>query len=193
MPGDHAAPGLKRFYRELSSSLIRWLIVAAVIIAVAWGIARLFESLGESGTTTTSVPITQTSVPVSSTTTTSAPTTTTTASTTTTSTTITTTTTIPPELLPSEVEVVVLNSTTVSGLAAGVSDNLAVIGYQMLEPDNYRPTLDTSRIWFADGFDDEAITLASQIPQQTVIVEPWPNEDPIPADIVVVLGTDFGG
>jgi hypothetical protein len=89
--------------------------------------------------------------------------------------------------------VIVLNSTTVSGLAAGVSDNLAVLGYQMLEPDNYAPTLEISRIWFADDFDDEAITLASQIPQQTVIVEPWPNDEPIPADIVVVLGTDFGG
>lgn len=192
MPGDHAAPGLKRFYRELSGSLVRWLIVAAVIVAVAWGVARLFDSLGGAGTTTSTVTATTSGLaPVTSSSTSApVPTSTTTSSTTTSSTT--TTTTLPPELAPSEVQVVVLNSTTVSGLAAGVSDNLGVVGYQMLEPDNYRPTLDASRIWYDVDFEDEAISLAEQIPQ-TLIVEPWPNDDPIPADIVVVLGTDFGG
>lgn len=191
MPGDHAAPGLKRFYRELSSSLIRWLIVAVVIVAVAWGVSRLFDSLGESGTTTTMVPTTDGSAPLTSTTTTVPPATTPSTSTTTT-TSSTTTTTLPLELTPAEIEVIVLNSTTVSGLAAGLSDNLGLLGYQMLEPDNYRPTLQTSRIWYAREFEDEAISLAAQIPQ-TLIVEPWPDDDPIPADIVVVLGTDFGG
>lgn len=192
MPGEHAAPGLKRFYRELSSSLVRWLIVAVVIIAVAWGVGRLFDSLGGSPTTTTLAPSTNGSPAVTSTSTTAPPVTTTTPSTTTTSTSSTTTTTLPPELAPSEIEVLVLNSTTVSGLAAGVSDNLGAVGYQMIEPDNYRPTLETSRIWYAGDFEDEAITLADQIPQ-TLIVEPWPNDEAIPADIVVVLGTDFGG
>ena len=93
---------------------------------------------------------------------------------------------------PADVQVIVLNSTTRSGLAAGVSDNIGVAGYQMLEPDNFRPLLDDSRIWFADGFEDEAISLAELIPQ-AIVVEPWPNSEPIPADIVVVLGADFAG
>lgn len=193
MPGDHAAPGLKRFYRELSSSLIRWLIVAAVIIAGAWGIGALFDSLRGAGTTSTTIAPSDDGPPTgTSSTTTLAPATTTTTSTSTTTSITTTTTTLPPELEPSEIEVVVLNSTTVSGLAAGVSDNLGVVGYRMLEADNYRPTLETSRIWYDTDFEDEAISLAELIPQ-TLIVEPWPGDGPIPADIVVVLGTDFGG
>lgn len=190
MPGDHAAPGLRRFYRELTGSLIRWFIIAAIIIAVAWGIGRLFDSLGGGETAgTDSVPTTQAPPPVTSTSTTAA---TTSTSTSTTTTSTTTTSTLPPELAPADIQVIVLNSTTTSGLAAGVSDNLAEAGYQMLEADNYRPTLEASRIWFAPEFEDEAITLASQIPQ-TMIVEPYPEEGTPPADIVVVLGTDFGG
>lgn len=192
MPGDHAAPGLRRFYRELTGSLIRWFIIAAIIIVVVWGVSRLLDSLGGDPATTPTQPVATTEVPppVTSTSTTSATTTSTT--TTTSSTSTTTTTTLPAELPASEVQVIVLNSTTRSGLAAGVSDNLAEAGYQMLEPDNYRPTLDVSRIWFTPDFEDEAITLAGQIPQ-TMVVEPYPEDGAAPADIIVVLGADFGG
>ena len=146
-----------------------------------------------SGPSSTSSTRAESSTTIASTTTTE-PAPTTQASTTTTTppttTEATTTTTVPPVRDPSEVTVLVLNSTTRGGLAAGVTSDLAALGYQMLEQDNYRPALDVSAVWFAPGLSREADILAEQIPD--ALVEPFAGDDVL-ADIVVVLGASFSG
>jgi hypothetical protein len=181
-------------------------ILLAAVVTIG-GAILLSNSLGdtddtipvaEPSTPTTgdsSTPTSESSVTTAGSTTTQ-PTTTTEASATTTTTTptttteATTTTTTQPEREPSEVTVLVLNSTTRSGLAAAVTADLAALGYQMLEQDNYRPTLDVSAVWFAPGFEREADTLAVQIPD--AVVEPFAGDDVL-ADIVVILGASFSG
>jgi hypothetical protein len=191
--GKHAAPGRGRFTRELSSFALRLLVVAGVFFGIIWAMVNygpdLFSRDGDD-----SVP------PVESTSTTEAPASTvpeTTVSSTipvvpltTTSITLpeTTTTTAPPERAPADIRVLVLNSTTRSGLAATVRAALDALGYDTLVPDNSTPTLAGSQILFAPTFAAEAYTLAAQFPDGEAL--PNPSDDP-PADIVVILGTDY--
>lgn len=93
---------------------------------------------------------------------------------------------------PGEVRVVVLNSIGVAGLAAGLSDELASIGYQMAQPDNYTPELSDSMVFHAEGFSLEALELADAVPDGTVasnqeLAETWGT------DIVVVIGRSYQG
>lgn len=93
---------------------------------------------------------------------------------------------------PGSVRVVVLNSIGVPGLAAGLSDELASVGYQMSQPDNYSPELSDTMIFHAEGFSLEALDLSDAVPDGTValnadIVSTWG------ADIVVVIGRSYQG
>ena len=101
-----------------------------------------------------------------------------------------TTTTVAQPRPAGEVTVLVLNSTGRSGLAARVTAELAALGYQMLEEDNYPTRLATTAVWYAPGFELEAQVLAENFPDAEV--EPFPGDDES-ADIVVVLGASFSG
>ncbi len=202
MPGRHAAPGLGPFFRELIVFVAKIALVAAV---VAVAIVLLVNYLPRAGDDDQLVPLTvvtaspttrgAAATTLATATTRSAPTTTapsptTTAPSPTTTAPSPTTTTEAGPRDPSEVEVLVLNSTTRDFLAAAVSEDLAALGYVVLEPDNYRPTLATSRVWYAPGFAAEAFELGAQVPDAQI--EANPADDPA-ADIVVVLGTSFQG
>jgi len=90
---------------------------------------------------------------------------------------------------PAQVRVVVLNGTAISGLAAGGVQRLAEAGYDVEPPGNYGQPVDTTRIWFTDGYALEAAALVAFFPAATV--EPLPGgEDDRDADVVVVLGPD---
>lgn len=84
----------------------------------------------------------------------------------------------------------VLNSTRRNGLAARITRELAALGYQMLEQDNYRPRLSTTALWYVPGFELEAEVLAAEFPDAEV--GPFPGDDTA-ADIVIVLGASFSG
>jgi hypothetical protein len=169
MPGKHAAPSRSHFYRDLAVFAGGTLIIGAVVYLGLTALA------GSPSTTTT------TTAPPTTTTTTAPPTT---ASTTTTSPTTTTIVLRP----PAEVRVRVLNAIGVAGLAREVSDRLAALGYQMQTPDNYQPSLDQTRIWYAEGFEAEAFELAVEFPDARVERNPDLNID---ADIVVVIGESY--
>lgn len=216
MPGRHAAPDRKRFYRELLRLVLLLTVLGVVAIGGAVVVSGIFADSGEtipaavtetepttsvlsagvessttSSSTTTTTPTTTTTIP---TTTTTAPTTTTTAPTTTTeattTTAATTTTTLPPLVEPAQLTVLVLNSTTVQGMAGRLTDDIAELGYQTLEADNYRPRLDTSVVWHKPGLDREATLLAETlVPDATVA--PYPEDEPVEADIQIVLGASF--
>jgi hypothetical protein len=99
-----------------------------------------------------------------------------------------TTTTTEPPLDPSQVTVLVLNSTERSGLASRLTEKIAALGYQTMEPDNYATPLDDSVLRYADGFADEADELARVLSE--IIVEPDPEPRSI-ADLVIVLGASY--
>jgi hypothetical protein len=210
--GRHAAEDYGRFTRELLWLILKTAAAAIVFFGAVWFLISVVPGwFGDDGdaaattettTTTTeavvvSVPST---VPTSSVATTGSTTpeaTTTLPPETTTTLPPETTTTLPPETTtttlaqvrpPSEVVVIVLNSTGRSGLAAGLTEQLAGLGYQMLEQDNYSPALNVSQVLYAPGFAAEAYTLTAQVPDAEILANP--SDDP-QADIVVVLGASF--
>lgn len=180
------------FYRDLLFLVAGILIVGALIFGGLSLWAGGNDDPDDTSTTTSSTEsTTATTVPgpqTTTTTTTSTPTTTEPTSTSTTS---------PPTTIreprdPSEVLVQVLNSTGVTGLAAGLSDELAALGYQLAEADNYTPELSDTMIFHAEGFALEALELSDAIPDGTVA----PNPDLTAeqgVDVVVVIGLSYQG
>jgi hypothetical protein len=88
------------------------------------------------------------------------------------------------------VQVIVLNSIGVTGIAGELSDQLAGLGYQMTEAANYTPELSDTMIFHADGFSLEALDLSEAVPDGTVapdqeLAEEWG------VDIVVVIGRSY--
>jgi len=206
MPGRHADPTRS----SVKSDLIRFLVLLAVLATVLIGgfalLSRVLSTDDGSaaaatdrttGTTldptttrvsTTTVPTTtpaSTSTTTEGITTTEASTATTGAATTTAAA---TTTTAAVALDPTEVSVLVLNSTSRTGLAARFVERLDALGYQTPEPSNYPNPLDTSRVWYVEGFELEAGIIAELVPD--AIVEVTPLESPRAA-ITVVLGASF--
>ena len=116
------------------------------------------------------------------------PSTSTTAPTTTTTTAPTTTVPVIEVRPPEEVTVLVLNSVGTQGLAGRVTERLADLGYDMLEPDNFEPLLEQSRIWYKPGYGPDANDLAANFPD--AVTEFNPDELP-EADIVVLLGASY--
>ena len=159
--------------------------ILAVGIIVYFGLSALSTNDSPTTTTrTTASPSTTASV-----TTTTRATTTTTRATTTTGATSTTGTTVALRA-PGEIAVLVLNAEGTAGLAAEVSSALGSLGYQTLEPSNYRPLLSQTRVWYAEGFEGEAFALAAEFPDALVEQMPADFGD---AEIVVVLGESYEG
>jgi hypothetical protein len=68
-------------------------------------------------------------------------------------------------LAPTQVRVVVLNGAGIDGEAGRQSDDLAALGYQMLDPDNTDPATMTA-VYFAPEFEDECDALATVVGEQ---------------------------
>ncbi|MDH5371443.1 MAG: LytR C-terminal domain-containing protein [Acidimicrobiia bacterium] len=190
--GNHAAPGVGRFTRELASFGLRLAVVAVLFFGAVWlAVTYIPDLMGDGTDDPSAQPAGGESTSTSDTSSTSVldvtifstlpelPTTTTVPV---------TTTTVPAERAAADVVVVVLNSTGQSGLAASATQVLAGLGYQTLEPDNSTPRLEASQILFAPGFAAEAYTLAAQFPDGQVAAEPSSD---LLADIVVILGTEY--
>lgn len=192
MAGHHAAPGSSRFLRELGVFSLKVLFWGVLVFGTVLLVQSLFGGDDEVAATSTTARVTttravSTTTEASTTTTTAPPTTTTTAPPTTTETTPTT---VPSVRNPQDVTVLVLNSTGRTGLAAGLTEFLRQFGYRLLEPTNYDTPLETSRVWYTEGFEAEANELALQaVPD--AIVEPFTGI--AQADIVVVLGASYTG
>lgn len=209
MSGKHEAPGTGEFWAGLIRHVIIWVLGIAIVLALVFAVVKLLpewfpgDDAGLSTTAgisvageTTSTTIESGVQPVRTTSTSGGvpPVSTTSVATTTPSTTspvaTTTTTAVTAERSPSEITVKVLNSTTVKGLAAGITADLADLGYQMKEQDNYRPTLQESFVYYAPGFQAEAFTLAELVPGATVAANPAAVAS---ADLLVILGTSYSG
>ena len=192
MPGRHASADRTRFRRDLT----RLVILVTLAVAVAVGAALIIDYLRSapeeteaSATTTTEPETVTTAVPA----TTAPRPTTTVAATTSTVTTVATTvpetiSTVPPVRSVDRLTVLVLNSTRVAGLAGRVTERLSDLGYRTLEPDNHPEALQTSVVWYVEGFRREAGVLAEAIPDAEV--QPFGGDDPR-APLTVVLGASY--
>lgn len=97
-----------------------------------------------------------------------------------------------------EVRVLVANGAGVAGAAGRVSDSLvAASGYGTLTPTNTTATADTSRIYYAPGYELDARQIAKTLNAAPEAVGPIPAEVPVDdlleADVVVIIGLDFDG
>lgn len=188
--GRHSKRANPAFLRDLSIMGIGVVVVALLVFGALWVLASIGDDEGDdaAATTTTSVAA-STSTSGSQSSTTSSSSTTSTSSTTTT--TIATTTTVTLRE-PSEVRVIVLNSVGIAGLAAGVTEELDGLGYQTIEPDNYSPPLERSRIWYREGYGADALELGAVV-EDALIQFDEAVSGYGDVDIVIVLGTSYEG
>jgi hypothetical protein len=207
MAGKHEAPGTGEFWAGLIRHATMIVLGIGIVLALVFAVVKLLPewfpadppvptnpiAAGTSSTTSTTVDDTvqpvRTTV-TSSTTAGSTPTTTAGPTSTTATTTTSPTTTVASERSPGEITVKVLNSTRTSGLAARVTADLAAAGYQMEEQDNYSPTQVDSFIYYAPGFQAEALTIQTLVAGTKVAANPAAVPS---ADILIILGTSFSG
>ncbi len=180
MRGRHVARGSSRFLRDLGVMLLGIVVVGALVFGGMWALARLGDE-PPVVSSTTSMPSTTVTVTTTSTSTTT---------TTTTTTTTLPTTTAPDDVVrpPSEITVLVLNAVGIPGVAGRLTERLAEVGYETLEPANYQPRLDQSRVWYQEGFGAEAFEIAAWVPDALVERNEAIETE---ADIVIVLGASF--
>ena len=167
MTGRHTGGGQRRFARELVIFGLKVLFWGAIAIGALW-LFQNVPSLG-AGEEAPSPSTLQSSQAVAS------------------EPTLAPTTTAEQALPPSEVTVLVLNSTTISGLAGRLTEEIAGLGYDTLEADNYATPLDDSVLWYAAGYEDQAEELARVLPDMDV----QPNPEAPLANLVVVLGASY--
>lgn len=204
MAGKHEAPGTGEFWAGLVRHATMVVLGVGIVLALVFAVIKL---LPEWFPSEAAQPSTPTAISTASTTSTTVdviaqpPRTTSTMAATTVPTTIaqSTTTTVSPttsstapatERSPSEITVKVLNSTRTSGLAAGLTADLAAAGYQMEEQDNYSPTQVDNFIYYAPGYQAEALTLQGLIPDTKVAQNPAAAPS---ANLLVILGTSYSG
>lgn len=106
-----------------------------------------------------------------------------------------TTTTAPAtENTPSEVSVIVLNGSGQTGAAGTNSSTVGEAGFTMLTPGNAPANIDSTTVYYADGFEGDAIIVAQLLGKGTDSVKPIAEGSlggaEGDADVVVVLGAD---
>lgn len=188
MPGRHASDDKRRFRRDLRR--VGLLAVGLlVVLAGVWVAVRTLTGGSPDGEPAGDAPAAASSVVTAE-----APPTTEPAGTTSTvppstapSTTTTTEPPRPPVREPSQIGVLVLNATSVGGLAGRLTEQLAELGYRTAPPDNHTENLDSSVIWYVEGYDREASALSEHVPEAELML--FPGDAPR-APITVVLGAD---
>ncbi len=95
---------------------------------------------------------------------------------------------------PSEVSVIVLNGSGQAGAAATNSDTVGAAGYTMLTPGNAPANIDSTTLYYADGYESDAIAVAQLLGKGTDAVKPLSDASlggaEGDADLAVILGAD---
>lgn len=95
---------------------------------------------------------------------------------------------------PGEVRVLVLNGGGPAGTAAATTEAIGGAGYDMGEATNATVQLETTAVYFAEGYEADAVAVAEVLGKPGDVVAPMPDPLPGPgsetANVVVVLGGD---
>lgn len=95
---------------------------------------------------------------------------------------------------PGEVNVIVLNGSGKTGVAKTNTVAIAAAGYMVGTPGNANARIDTTAVYFAEGFEAEATAVASVLGKPADVVTALPDPPPGPgadaSDVVVVLGME---
>ena len=96
---------------------------------------------------------------------------------------------------PSEVKVVVLNGSGLTGVAKSTSETVGGKGYQMLDPSNAAAgRVDATTVYYSEGYEAEAAAIAELLGKTSDSVGPKPTQSlgtgSDTANVVVVLGKD---
>lgn len=105
-------------------------------------------------------------------------------------------TTLPAPRPANEVKVVVANAASVAGAAGRATEELRALGYTTLEATNAEEAADTSTLLYAEGYEAEAVAMASEIGLDPANIAPMPDpipvsEPPADANLVLLLGRDL--
>ena len=96
---------------------------------------------------------------------------------------------------PAETKVIAANGSGVNGAAGELTQTLIATGYVTLEPTNSEVPADTTIVYYTDGWDLEATTLAQTLGLDPALsvqpLPPTPGFDPLDANIAVLLGADI--
>ena len=199
MPGRHASPDRRRMRRDLMRLGVRAVLAAAAVAVLVFA-ARLLiggedqpapaaseqTSAATAPTAAAAVVITTGATAETAITAVAAPTTAAAPAAPTTSTAPTLPPAGPPSMRePGQIIVLVLNSTQTAGLAGRVTEQLSGLGYRTESPGNHPSPLETSVVWYLEGFEREAEALAEAVPNADV--EPFTGDAPR-AHLTVVLG-----
>lgn len=176
--GKHSSAPTGALVRDLAVMAVLFVAAGTLAFGVIWWFQNRTDdnqAVGTTGVSTTSSPVSTGPIVTTAPPTTSP---------------VATETTSPPLRAPSEVTVLVLNAVGRAGIAGTLTEALAAGGYQTLVPDNYPDAVATSKVWFREGFQAEALELARFVPDAEVEL----NDEIGPeADIVVILGPTYEG
>lgn len=176
--GKHSSAPTGALVRDLAVMAVLFVAAGTLAFGVIWWFQNRTDdnqAVGTTGVSTTSSPVSTGPIVTTAPPTTSP---------------VATETTSPPLRAPSEVTVLVLNAVGRAGIAGTLTEALAAGGYQTLVPDNYPDAVETSKVWFREGFQAEALELARFVPDAEVEL----NDEIGPeADIVVILGPTYEG
>jgi hypothetical protein len=99
---------------------------------------------------------------------------------------------------PAEVVVWVLNGGGPAGTASNGSQVVTNAGYQSVEPENAPQDVPQSIVYFIEGYQADAAAVATLLGFGADRVQPLPDPPPVPngdlrgAQVLAVLGPDFG-
>ena len=103
--------------------------------------------------------------------------------------------TVPDGPAPGDVTVLVANGSGITGLAGQTAATLETDGYNVLAPTDALATSPITRVYFTEGFEAAAASVAGALglPESAVVplAVPSPVADIATAQVVVVLGSDF--
>ncbi len=96
----------------------------------------------------------------------------------------------PTPSVPQDVEVVVLNATTVTGLAGQAANDLEDRGWRVYGVANFRGSVESTAVYFPPGLETEAQQLADSLPGPTRVLPRFGNLST--TRLTVVVSGDYG-
>ncbi|HET6809501.1 MAG TPA: LytR C-terminal domain-containing protein [Acidimicrobiales bacterium] len=98
---------------------------------------------------------------------------------------------------PSSVKVLVVNGTSVAGVAGKLKTKLAAGGYDLLAPTNTTSPARASAVYYQTGYQGDAQAVASAAGLGASTLQAMPSQLPVAstsgAQVIVVIGPDLAG